>query len=159
MTTDSPRPEPEVVTVQLLGMPLALLERTRAHQASLEREFRLVTFSRPEDRSHVTTRLLDLVRELGEQAGTIGREQADVVDAAWQRGETTIDLAVPVPPAAAGACRRLGTLLDEADEFCRRGDLLNVATPAECVELRRWYLGQVVAQIAGAPPTPWREPS
>jgi hypothetical protein len=145
------------VAVQLLGVPVALLERTRQHQASLEREFRLVTLSQPEDRSHVTTRLLELVRGVAEPAGAIGRAQSDAVDAAWDRGERTIDLVVRVPPSAAAACRRLGTLLDEADDFCRRGDLLNLATPDEC-ELRRWYLEQFIAQIGGAPPTPWRDP-
>jgi hypothetical protein len=156
VSANPPRRDAGAVPVRILEMPLALLERTRQHQASLEREFRLLTLSTPEDRSHVTARLLDLVRELNEQAGTIGVEQAEAVDAAWARGEATIDLTVPVPPAAAGACRRLVRLLDEADEFCQRGDLLNVATPADCVELRRWYLGEFIAQIGGAPPTPWR---
>jgi hypothetical protein len=154
----APSHEPELVTVQLLGVPLALLERARQHHDSLEREFRLLTLSRPEDRAHVTSRLLDLVREVSEPAAAIGAAQADAVNAAYARGETTVDLAVPVPPAAAGACRRLGSLFAEADEFCRRGDLLNVATPPDCVELRHWYLGQFVAQIEGAPPTPWRGP-
>lgn len=155
----APSREPELVTVRLLGVPLELLERARRHHDSLEREFQLVTLSRPEDRAHVTSRLLDLVREVSEPAAAIGAAQADAVDAAYARGDTTIDLAVPVPPAAAGACRRLGALLDEADEFCRRGDLLNVATPPDCVELRHWYLGQFVAQIEGAPPTPWGDPA
>ena len=157
MSAEPPSAEPDLVTVQLLGMPLALVDRTRAHQASLQREFSLVALSGPDDRSHVTNRLLDLVRELRAQAGAIGREQADAIDAAWERGDTTIDLTVAVPPVAAGACRRLDRLLDEADEFCRRGDLLNVATPPDCAALRRWYLGQFVAQIGGAPPTPWRD--
>ena len=155
----APSREPELVTVQLLGVPLELLERARQHHESLEREFRLLTLSRPEDRAHVTSRLLDLVREVSEPAAAFGAAQADAVDAAYTQGETTIDLAVPVPAAAADACRRLGALLDEADEFCRRGDLLNVATPPDCVELRHWYLGQFVAQIEGAPPTPWGDPT
>ena len=162
MTTGPPRApshEPELVTVQILGVPLALLERARQHHDSLEREFRLLTLSGPEDRAHVTSRLLDLVREVSEPAAAIGAAQADAVDAAYARGERTVDLAVPVPAAAAGACRRLDTLFAEADEFCGRGDLLNVATPPDCVELRHWYLGQFVAQIEGAPPTPWRDPA
>lgn len=151
--------QPELVTVRLLGVPLELLERARQHHESLERELRLLTLSRPEDRAHVTSRLLDLVRQVSEPAAAIAAAQAAAVDAASARGETTIDLAVPVPPAAAGACRRLGALLDEADEYSRRGDLLNVATPPDCVELRHWYLGQFVAQIEGAPPTPWGDPA
>ena len=46
-------------------------------------------------------------------------------------------------------------LLEEADDYCRRGELLTLATPPELVAFRNWYLGQVVEQIDGRPPTPW----
>jgi hypothetical protein len=145
----------ELVTVRFLGVPLDLLGRARQHQDSLEREFRLITLGRPEVHAHVTARLLDLVQELTERFAAIGREWREQIEGAQARGGRTVDLVASVPPAAAGASRRLTTLLDEADDFCRSGELLNLATPADCVELRRWYLGEYVAQIGGAAPTPW----
>ena len=46
-------------------------------------------------------------------------------------------------------------MLDEADESCTRGDhLLTLATPEE-LRFRCWFIGEFVAQINGAPPTPW----
>jgi hypothetical protein len=147
----------ELVAVHILGLPLDVLRRARQHQDSLEREFRLIGLAQPEDRTHVTARLLRLVGDLTEQFAATGREWREQIEAAQARGERAIDLVAWVPPAAAAASRRLAALLEEADDFCRRGDLLTVATPPESVDLRRWYLGEFVAQIGGAAPTPWSE--
>jgi len=47
-------------------------------------------------------------------------------------------------------------MLDEADDYCRRGDhLLTLATPAEELRFRRWFVGEFVEQLGGAAPTPW----
>jgi uncharacterized protein YfaT (DUF1175 family) len=47
-------------------------------------------------------------------------------------------------------------MLDEADEYCRAGHhLLTLATPEELRVFRSWYLGQVAAQLSGAPAEPW----
>jgi hypothetical protein len=147
----------DVVAVRILGLPLDLLRRARQHQDSLEREFRLITMARPEERTHVTARLLDLIDELTALSETSGRERREQIEAAQARGDDMIELVAWVPPGAAGASRRLNALLDEADDSCRRGELLNQATPPDCVELRRWYLGEFVAQVGGAAPTSWGE--
>ena len=47
-------------------------------------------------------------------------------------------------------------MLEEADDYCRRGDhLLTLATPEEERRFRRWFIGEFVDQIEGKPPTPW----
>jgi hypothetical protein len=50
-------------------------------------------------------------------------------------------------------------MLDEADEFCRRGrHLLTLETPPELVVFRKWYLQEFIDQIErGAEPTAWPE--
>jgi hypothetical protein len=63
-----------------------------------------------------------------------------------------------VPLAAGEACVELNAMLDEADEFCREGDLLTLATPADQVAFRRWFLGEFVEQLGGGAPTPWPGP-
>jgi hypothetical protein len=141
--------------VRILGIPLPLIDRARQHQESLEREFRLIALSDPDDTSHVTARLLALVAELEDRFGSFSRTQTAELDAALARGDATIDLEFLVPEAAQAASWRLSDLLDEADEYCRDGELLTLATPDDCVELRRWYLGEFVTQIAGASPTAW----
>ena len=154
MTGSEAAASPELVEVRVFGVPLPLLERARQHQESLEREFRLIAFTAPDDAGHVTARLLALVEELADRFGTFGLVQG-AIDAALARGDATIDLSYDVPETAREASLRLGALLDEADAFCRGGELLNLATPDACVELRRWFLGEFVAQIGGASPTPW----
>ncbi len=145
---------PELVAVRVLGVPLALLERARQHQESLEREFQVIALASPAESEHVTARLLALVQDLADQFGTFSHVQT-AIDEAVARGDSTIDLEYEVPAAAGQAAIRLGALLDEADAFCRDGDLLTLATPDDCVELRRWFLGEFVAQIGGADPTSW----
>ncbi|MDP8936487.1 MAG: hypothetical protein M3O23_01920, partial [Actinomycetota bacterium] len=44
-------------------------------------------------------------------------------------------------PAEVGpAAAEFNRLLDEADEFCRAGDLLTLATPPDTAAFRRWFL-------------------
>jgi hypothetical protein len=46
-------------------------------------------------------------------------------------------------------------MLDETDEFCREGALLTLAPPEDVVAFRRWYLAELVEQVAGRPAQPW----
>jgi hypothetical protein len=144
----------EQVEVRLLGVPVALLEESREHLDSLERELRLLDLTGA-DGSPEVARLLELLAEAGLAELVPGRADDEALETARRRRDDTLDVIVRVAPGAADAARELVTLLDEADRFCRRGELLNLATPAECVALRRWYLGEVVAQVEGAPPSPW----
>ena len=47
-------------------------------------------------------------------------------------------------------------MLDETDEFCRDGTLLTLQADDDVVAFRRWYLREVVDQIAGRPARPWQ---
>ena len=50
----------------------------------------------------------------------------------------------------ATASQHLGAIFDEADAYCRSGEhLLSLATPPDALRFRRWFLGQMVDQIAG----------
>ena len=57
---------------------------------------------------------------------------------------------------SADMTERVTTLLDEADEFCRSGQLLTLEAPPDVVIWRHWWRDQVVGQIRhGATPTPF----
>jgi hypothetical protein len=149
---------PELREVRIQGFPLDIYQRATEAFEGLRREFTLVTLGST-DAPDVPARLLQLVEALtGEFAG-LGEEAERVRDAAIERGETVVDeLVFHPPPAAAAACLALSQMLDEADEFCRQGDvLLSLASTPEAVAFRRWYLGEFVAQLNGAPPLPWSE--
>jgi len=143
--------------VRLLGLPLLVWQRTQEHVDELLREFTLMVQDE-EARAATPGRLLALVEELTAGYGHFSAEQTLEMEAALERGETSIDLRYELPPAAAGAAQQLGDMLDEADDYCRRGDhLLTLAAPPEELRFRRWFISEFVDQLAGAPPTPWSE--
>jgi hypothetical protein len=45
-------------------------------------------------------------------------------------------------------------LLDEADDFFRKAELLTIVPTEEALAVRRWAFGQLVCQCQGKPPTP-----
>lgn len=157
------RPEPDganqgLVTVRLLGVPVALHARANEHGEELRREFVLIAdqVRHSEDRQSLPRRLLDLVAALEHRYGPLTAAQEDALDRAVAEGRLTIDLTFRVPADAGDAAVALGAMMDEADEYCREGrHLLTLATPPDLVAYRRWYLQEFVDQIAGRPPTPW----
>jgi hypothetical protein len=122
----------DLVRVSILGMPLAVMQRSSEHSDELLREFALI---RGEGAHHVPARLLALIEELRGRFGSFSEGPRRAMEAA--------------------AARQLGDLLDEADEFCRSGDLLTLATTPEGRAFRHWYLDEFQRQIDGLPPRPW----
>ncbi len=143
------------VRVDLIALPLDVWQRTQEHVDGLLREFTLIVQD-AEARAATPRRLLGLVQELNAGYGKFSQSQRVEMEAALGRGDSSIDLSYQLPPAAAGAARALGDVLDEADDYCRRGDhLLTLATPPEELRFRQWLVDEFVDQIGGAPPTPW----
>ncbi len=144
--------DPPLVPVRIVGLPLDVYQRTSEHTDELLREFALIP---GDDNEHVPARLLALIDELNVRFAAFTEEQRTAMQQALAGGEAEIDLLYEVPPEAAEAAVRLGALLDEADEFCRAGDLLTLATPPEGVAFRRWFLDEFVLQIRGHEPRSW----
>ena len=146
-----------LVTIKLLELPLGIHAQTSEHTDELMREFTYIRAQSVDpEGTTVPAKLLDLVDEVtGQFAGFTAGSQAEL-DAAIAAGQDSIDLEYVVPPEVAAACIRLGQLLDDADEYCREGDvLLTLATPDELVSYRRWFLEEFVRQAGGEAPRPW----
>jgi hypothetical protein len=155
LTETASPPAVDLVRIHIIGLELEVFSRASEHMDELLREFGyLSTVTRT---GSVPSRLLDLVAELRQTYTPVTARTQAKLDEALARGDATVDLTFDVPPVARDACINLSRLLDEADDYCRAGDLLTLETPPEAVALRRWYLGQFVAQIDGQPPTPWPE--
>lgn len=147
----------DFVEVRLLRLPLPVWQRTQEHVDGLLREFALIAQD-DDARAATPGRLLDLVRELTAGFGGFSVNQRRALEAAAARGEAEMDLTYQLPPAAGAAAQQLGDMLDEADDYCRRGDhLLTLATPPEELRFRQWFISEFVDQIEGKPPTPWPE--
>jgi hypothetical protein len=149
----------ELRTIRLVQLPLRLWAETKQHTDELLREFTIIAAGRDDDTSdeHATpVRLLALVDALRQQYGAGSTERDDRLFAALDAGLESFEEVLELPAAAAGATQALGDMLDEADEYCRQGQhLLTLATPAEHVRFRQWYLREIARQLDGAAPTPW----
>jgi hypothetical protein len=144
--------------VRLLRFPLDVHQRATEAFEGLRREFQLIALRGPEA-DDVPERLLRVVDALAVEYEGLNVEADSARDEAAARGDTEVpELVYRVPPGVAEACVALSEIVDQADDFCRQGDvLLTLATPREAVAFRRWYLGEFVAQLNGEPPVPWPE--
>jgi hypothetical protein len=144
----------ELARIDLLRFPVQIRGRAQQNHEGLMREFALIANPHPASEHDIPVRLLRIVVDLRDRYGGFTNESSAELDAAAERGDEEMDLTLLVPAAARGAAVELTGLLEEADDYCRRGELLTLATPPELVAFRNWYLGQVVEQIDGRPPTP-----
>lgn len=148
----------ELCHVELRQFPLDLYRRSAEHHEELMREFALIALQPPSSASgqSVPHRLIALIKELDTQYAAAVSTADQEREAALERGDAEIDLCYDVPPQAREASKHLDDMLREADEYCRRGQhLLTLASPPDAVAFRKWYVGEFLAQIDGAPPTPW----
>ena len=155
MSTSPPDPD-ELVTVRLLDLPLHVHMRAQQHNDEMTREFQLILEQDHQRVGTVPARLLTLSTMLTSKYGGFSEAQERQIQAAYAAGETQLDeVSFLVPAGVSDAARQLGGILDEADEFCRNGDLLTLAAEPEVLAYRRWYLDNFIVQCAGAPPQPW----
>ncbi|CAN5626285.1 hypothetical protein BH24ACT14_BH24ACT14_17650 [soil metagenome] len=145
----------ELHPVRFLALPLDVMGRAQEQHEGLLREFALIANPHPNTDYDVPRRLLDVATALRERFGAFTAESNALIEQAMQRGERSVDAQMQLPAEAREAALSLAALLEEADDYCRNGELLTLATPPELVTFRRWYLGQIVEQLEGAAPVAW----
>ncbi len=141
--------------MRLVALPLDVMARAQEQHEGLLREFALIANPHPNTDYDVPRRLLDVATALRERFAAFTAEPNALIERAMQRGDRSIDTQMQLPVEAREAALSLAALLEEADDYCRKGELLTLATPPELVTFRRWYLGQIVDQIEGAAPVAW----
>jgi hypothetical protein len=149
---------PALAHVHVRQMPVQLWQQSQEHHAELVREFMLISSDVQHDASHhqVPQQLLRLIDEVTTRFSGFGEANEQLLVTAAADGLESIDLDYDMPAEVSGAARQLGEMLDQADDFCRRGEhLLTLATPPEQVRFRRWFLDEIVRQVEGNAPTPW----
>ncbi|MBB2901391.1 hypothetical protein FHR75_002179 [Kineococcus radiotolerans] len=148
----------ELVTVRLLGLPLALRGRFLRYHEDLLRELALIQIGRERGpASTLPQRLLSLADELARVYAPFRAQPAAALDAAAAAGRASCDVTYTVPVEVAPLLRQVGDVLEEADDFCRAEQhLLTLPAPPEVVAYRRWVFGEFARQLAGEEPRPWR---
>ena len=140
--------------IVLSRFPVALFLEARRHNEALMREFTFIVEAEavPTD---VPLRLLALARQLRDRFYGLNVTLEAQVDAAVANGDAAIELQVRVASFGREGALTLGALFDEADAFCRNGDLLTLAESDDVHDFRTWYVEEVVRQLDGGPPIPW----
>ncbi len=146
----------DTVEIHLLGVPVDIEARSSAHVDALQREFELIAREQAGP-DQVPVRLRRLIADLRDRFGGIVEGPAGEIRRARQEKRSHIDLTYVAPPEVAQACRRLDEMLTEADEYCRSGHLITLATPPELVAFRSWFLGEFIRQTDGQAPRPWTD--
>jgi len=148
-----------LVTIHIVGLPVALHAKSQMHGDELMREFRLLAEQmRQEGAEGLPHRLVELVSALEGQYSTFTEAQEDQIDAAIAAGDECLDLMYQLPESVRGGVQALGAILDEVDVMCRDGHyLLTLATPTDLVAYRHWYLDEFTRQIDGQPPLAWAD--
>jgi hypothetical protein len=156
--TTATTPYDDLVTIQVIGMPIAVQARAQEHADELTRELTLIGAQLRQEGNirDLPARLVTLIEQLNARYSRFTTEQEQLLADATARGDDTIDLTYQLPASAAEHAQELGAHLDQADAYCRTGrHLLTLATPDDLVAFRRWYLSQFTDQVAGQPPVPW----
>jgi GAF domain-containing protein len=146
------------MTIDLLGIPVALLQKASEEYEGLFRELRLMkerVDSGVTPAAPLPDRLSVLVSEIGSRFNGFGPG----MDENWQevvdRNVATYDWHITLPRSAVTACEFYVALLDEADAFSRSAQLLTLPASDTSVAVRRWFLSELVNQLHGSAPTPW----
>jgi GAF domain-containing protein/anti-sigma regulatory factor (Ser/Thr protein kinase) len=156
------RHEPDVqapqMRIDLLGIPVGLLQKASEEYEGLFRELRLMkerVDSGILSPALLPDRLAVLVSDIGSRFNGFGpgmdEDWQDVVD----HNVALYDWHISLPQSAATACEFYVAMLDEADEFSRSAQLLTLPASDTSVAVRRWFLSELVNQLHGQPPTPW----
>ena len=147
-------PRADDVAVTVLGVPLNTYTAFQRHYRELRREVRLLALAHEAD--------YPLAKNLSDVFGSLELELresmgADQIDLALRAGRQVADLQLVVPPETATKIGRFLELLDLTDAFCREERLLSLARSPEQQQFQRWFLGELVRQCAGQPPTAWHD--
>lgn len=148
-------PDDTLVDVVFIDLPVEEFRRSQQHHDALLREFALIDADEEAPRNEIPARVTALVHELGTRFGRFSVEPEERLRRAVAEGAARIDITFRVPPTARAASLDLRALLDEADEWCRRGALMTLATPDDIVAFRNRYLEEFVRQIDGGAPRPF----
>jgi anti-sigma regulatory factor (Ser/Thr protein kinase) len=150
----APARPPGARRVRFPGVPLDGYLELQAHNDALFRELELVSIElEAAHDADQASPLADLVDQLYRRFRGQRDSYRDVVAAAKDRGEATVELETTASPDSVGPAWTYLGLLEQADELCRSGVLLTPEPPAHVKALRRWFVEQMAAQLLdGGPP-------
>ena len=145
------------ISVRVLGIPVALLQKSSEQYEALFRELRLM-----KERTHsaadsppLPERLAVLVSQIGTRFNGLGPGMDDMWQTAVENHTELFDWTLDLPQSAVVAVEFYDALLDEADEFGLAQRLLTLPASPASVAVRRWFLSELTGQLHGKAPVAW----
>jgi anti-sigma regulatory factor (Ser/Thr protein kinase) len=147
------------VAVRLIGIPVALLQKSSEEYEALFRELRLM-----KERSDTSSsapalpeRLSVLISEIGTRFNGLGPGMDEMWQGAVDNNLEFYDWTLVLPESAVVACEFYDAMLDEADEFGLSQRLLTLPASPASVAVRRWFLSELIGQLHGKAPVSWSD--
>jgi hypothetical protein len=144
----------------LRDFPLRLWAQQQQHTEELLREFNLLLLGQESGvHTHAAPgQLVALAQMFTRNFGALLDRLTEARQAAYDAGADRMDSVVPLPPDLGELLDQVRRVLTVVDEYCSRGQLLALQRPAELRALTDWTMAELIAQQAGAEPTPWPGP-
>jgi hypothetical protein len=146
--------------VRFLGVPIDAYLALQEWNDGVVRECELIAALEPPP-ADMPPRLLELAIRLSGRFATEREGYRDVVAEARTEGITHVELDGSWPQPSAASVQAAGAFLammEELDGYCRSGILLTEPPDRVVVELRRWFVTEMRAQILlGEAPIPFDE--
>ncbi len=137
--------------VTLGDVPTSLLVAAKSHVDNIVREFALASRGAASGvTGDLPPHLASLIETVATRFAEARREIKRQAVSAALRGQSHVRLELELPADAADAGDDYLKALDLADSYCRAARLLTLESPPQHRVFRRWYVGELVAQLRAA---------
>jgi anti-sigma regulatory factor (Ser/Thr protein kinase) len=152
---DANRSPADSVPICFVGVPVAAYLRLQEQNDALLRELELLAFTDDPDRDarRHSPELTEVIERSRRFFGATQEGLRGAVLEAAAAGRTVVDLDSRAVASRLGAAHELIELYERAEELAERGELLVAPADPEVVRLRRWFVDEMGAQLAGRAPT------
>jgi hypothetical protein len=142
--------------IRLIDYPVLLAVEQQQQTADMMREFQLIILGEPE--THVLHDVVEFAATMWADWGEALTGPREELDRAIRSREPYTELRYPVLPDSRANILRYARLMEQADEYCRHGELISLAATPDVYALRRWLVEEFVRQHDGEAPRPWPRP-
>ena len=152
-------PTSATIEIQLLGIPVALLQKASEEYEALFRELRLMKerTGRTERGPLLPERLAVLVSDIGTRFNRLGAGMDDVWQAAVDTNEVCFDWKLNSHIGRGGFVRVLRGGTGGGRQFGLSAQLLTLPASATSVAVRRWFVSEIIGQLQGKTPVSWAD--
>lgn len=141
--------------IHMIDTPVAVLRYFQDRWSEIVREMQLIALAEPSDLQALAEELCDLVPTTRAARWMTADSAAAITEAVAGR-EDRLNLELEIPLRARDAYARTLEITRELERRELRESLLSLSGSTQSLQWREWWFGEIVRQLDGKPPTPWR---